>query len=100
MPDMEELQGELGADKDELDACIEFADNFRAFYNINKGNVTARLDRYKKPLNTVTKADLDSKFTCDISPERAAAILKVLDVMHAMTQVKILIDNLPANNKN
>ena len=99
MPDLEELQGELGADQDEMDEMVAFRDDFVEFYNQNKGRVQGRLDRYGKALNTVNKSDLEAKFTCDISTDRATAIKKVLDVMHDMVQVvKGIKDKLPVRN--
>lgn len=99
MPDLEELQGELGADQDEMDELIAFRDDFVEFYNKNKGRVQLRLDRYGKALNTVTKADLEAKFSCDVSLTRATAMLKVLGVMHKMgKEVKAIKEELPVRN--
>lgn len=99
MPELEELQGELGADQDEMDELIAFRDDFVSFYNANKGTVQGRLDRYGKALSTVTKADLEAVFTCAISDARAVVILQVLDVMHDMGQVvKGIKEKLPARN--
>lgn len=99
MPELEELQGELGADQDEMDILVAFRDDFVEFYNKNKGRVQGRLDRYGKALNTVTKADLEAQFTCEISDARAAAISKVHDVMHDMGKViKDIMNKLPVRN--
>jgi hypothetical protein len=97
--DMQEFRGELGEDKAELDSYIEFANNLSSFFNQNEGNVIARLAKYKKPLNTVTAEDIRAVFVNPVSDARAAAIIKVLGVMHDMTKtIKPIKDKLPANN--
>ena len=88
----------IGAGKRVADLIMGVSLNFNTFINVNEAKVLELIAIFKKPLASVTKANVLAEFP-DMEDDEALEAMKHLKVIAKLiTEVKPIRDDLPAND--